>query len=79
MADIIMDNPKLQEGLTQEELGNVIGNIAHHMGAWVFDYKTHQKILDEPVGKMQNFVHLVDYLASRKCLEFNFDVKIERE
>lgn len=49
--------------------------IKSHMGQWNTDYKTGEEILPKPETEMQKFVHLCDYLASRKCLEFNFDVE----
>ena len=47
--------------------------ISTHMGQWNTDYKGNE-ILPLPKTKIQNFVHMCDYLASRKFLEFNFDV-----
>lgn len=49
--------------------------IASHMGQWNTDYKTGEEILDKPDNVMRSFVHLCDYLASRKMLEVNFDVE----
>jgi uncharacterized protein YbgA (DUF1722 family) len=49
------------------------------MGQWIYDYKTGEKVLDAPQTKLEKFVHLCDYLASRKCLEMNFDVDVRRE
>lgn len=49
--------------------------IKSHMGQWNTDYKTGEEILPKPESVLQSFVHLCDYLASRKCLEFNFDVE----
>lgn len=49
--------------------------IKSHMGQWNTDYKTKEEVLPKPQTEMQKFVHLCDYLASRKCLEFNFDVE----
>lgn len=49
--------------------------IKSHMGAWCYDYKTNEKILPTPETEIQKFVHLCDYLSSRKCLEFNFSVE----
>lgn len=51
-------------------------NISSHMGQWNTDYKTKKEILPKPKKGMQNFVHMCDYLASRKCLEFNFDAEL---
>lgn len=46
--------------------------ISTHMGQWNKDYKGNE-ILPLPETKTQNFVHMCDYLASRKFLEFNFE------
>jgi hypothetical protein len=78
-AYAVSHDTALQGYLTDEQMEMLTGNISHHMGQWVHDFKTHKKVLDKPEGKMQNFVHLVDYLASRKCLEMNFDVELSRE
>lgn len=57
-------------------VGVIADCIATHMGEWVTDYKTKEVILDKPKSGMQKFVHMCDYLASRKFLEVNFD-KVE--
>ena len=54
----------------------VAGLIESHMGQWTKDYKTGTVVLPIPRTEYQKFVHLVDYLASRKCLEMNFDVPL---
>lgn len=51
-------------------------NIETHMGNFNKDYKTGKEVLPKPQTGMQKFVHQCDYLASRKCLEFNFDVEL---
>lgn len=48
-------------------------NIASHMGQWNTEKYSLNK-LPKPFTKMQKFVHLCDYLASRKMLEVNFEV-----
>ena len=50
--------------------------IATHMGEWNKDYKTGEEVLDKPETNMQKFVHMCDFLASRKFLEVNFE-KVE--
>jgi hypothetical protein len=67
------------EFITQEQVKFVCEAISRHMGQWINDYKTGEKILDKPVTKIQKFVHLADYLASRKCLEVNFNVELSKE
>lgn len=49
--------------------------IKSHMGQWNTEYKTKEEILPKPETDMQRFVHLCDYLASRKMVEVNFDVE----
>lgn len=49
--------------------------IKSHIGQWNTDYKTKEEILPKPETDMHRFVHLCDYLASRKILEVNFDVE----
>ena len=50
-------------------LGDVIKT---HMGVWTTDYNGNE-VLEKPKTKYQNFVHMCDYLASRKCLLVPFD------
>lgn len=57
-----------------EDMEIICGLIASHMGQWNRDYKTNKIILPLPETKLQNFVHWCDYLGSRKCLEYNFNV-----
>ena len=49
--------------------------IASHMGSWNTD-RSGKEILPKPKTSMEKFVHLCDYLASRRFLEVNFD-KVE--
>ena len=42
--------------------------IRSHMGQWNFDYKTKREIMPKPVKEDEKFVHLCDYLASRKYI-----------
>ena len=47
--------------------------IASHMGEFNKDYKTQAEILPKPITSMEKFVHLCDYLSSRKFIEINFN------
>ena len=50
-------------------------SIASHMGQWnKSNYSS--VVLPLPETGIQKFVHFCDFLASRKCLEFNFDVPV---
>ena len=63
-----------------EDILNAISNcICSHMGIWDYDYKTKEKVLPRPKTRLEKIVHIADYIASRKCLEFNFDVEVKRD
>lgn len=71
MADYIMDNEEVL-GLEVEEIEFICDAIKTHMGSWTTDYNG-VEVLEKPKTKYQNFVHLCDFLASRKCLLIPFD------
>lgn len=70
-AKFIMDHQEAS-GLTKEEAEFVSECIKSHMGPWNTDYLTGEEILPKPHTKYQNFVHMCDYLASRKYLDIKF-------
>ena len=53
--------------------------ILTHMGQWNTDWKTKKEIMPKPSTSMQRYVHMCDYLASRKYLEFNFEEAVKRD
>ena len=57
---------------TNEEIDLVCSMIETHMGEWVNDYQGN-KVLEKPVTKYQRFVHMCDFLSSRKFLDVKFD------
>ena len=59
--------------LTDEQENIVYNAIASHMGQWT-TAKYSKVELPKPKNKIQKFVHMCDYLASRKFLEVNFDI-----
>lgn len=71
MADFLMDNEEVL-GLEVEEIEFLGDVIKTHMGVWTKDYNG-VEILEKPVTKYQNFVHMCDYLASRKVILIPFD------
>lgn len=71
MADYIMDNEDVLE-LEIPEIEFIMDVIKTHMGPWTTDYNGNE-ILEKPKTKYQNFVHMCDYLASRKCILLPFD------
>lgn len=71
-AEFILKNKDKVE-LEEEEINFVCECIKSHMGPWNTDFKTGEEILPKPKNKYQNFVHMCDYLASRKFLDVVFD------
>lgn len=67
------------QGVIKQEWRELIAeNIKTHMGRWTFDYKSRREVLTAPQTGMQKFVHQCDYLASRKCLLFDFDAELSK-
>ena len=66
-----MDSEDSME-LEMEEIEFVCDAIKTHMGPWTTDYDG-VEVLEKPKTKYQNFVHMCDFLASRKFLEVPFD------
>ena len=71
MANYI-DEEKDNLELTDSERNLVKDVIKTHMGPWTTDYDGNE-VLEKPKTKYQNFVHMCDYLASRKCILIPFD------
>lgn len=58
--------------LNHDELEFIAHCIESHMGQWSTDRKS-SVVLPKPSDEYQHFVHLADYLASRKDLTMAFD------
>lgn len=71
MANYIKEN-KDKLGLEDKEIEFLGEVIKTHMGVWTTDYNG-VEVLEKPKTKYQNFVHMCDYLASRKCILLPFD------
>ena len=74
----IENNNELKGIILEDDLLAITDGIVSHMGAWNTDNKTGIEFAPKPTSKMQKLIHICDYIASRKCLEFNFDVEITR-
>ena len=72
LAAEFVENHMDEISLTDEEIEFVCECIKTHMGPWTKDYQGNE-VLEKPHTKYQNFVHMCDYLASRKFLEVEFD------
>ncbi len=71
MANYIEENYQ-KFHLTKEDAKFMGDVIKTHMGSWTTDYNG-EEVLEKPKSKYQNFVHMCDFLASRKCLQVPFD------
>lgn len=71
MANYIRDN-KDKLTLTDSEIEFIASCIETHMGPWTTDYRGNE-VLKKPETKYQKFVHMCDYLASRKFIETKFN------
>jgi hypothetical protein len=58
--------------LNHNEIEFIAHCIESHMGSWNTDRKS-KTVLPKPMDEYQQFVHLADYLASRKDLTMAFD------
>ncbi|MDO4995711.1 MAG: hypothetical protein Q4E69_00890 [Bacilli bacterium] len=72
MAKYLEEKKDELSELTPEEITFMGDVIKTHMGPWTTDYDGNE-VLERPTTKYQNFVHMCDYLASRKCLLVPFD------
>lgn len=72
VANYLEENKDELKELTIEEIRFMGDAIKTHMGPWTTDYNGNE-VLERPKTKYQNFVHMCDYLASRKCLLVPFD------
>ena len=71
MANYIIENHE-KIGLENQDAEFMADVIKTHMGPWTTDYNGNE-VLEKPKNKYQNFVHMCDFLASRKCLLVSFD------
>lgn len=71
VSKLIMEN-KDKLKLDIDDIRLLCSLIESHMGEWNKDNYTKKEILPKPVTKLQRFVHMCDYLASRKFLDVQF-------
>ena len=70
-AEFIKDNMDNLE-MDDEDIEFICEVISSHMGAWNKDFDGNE-VLPVPRTKYQSFVHMCDYLASRKFINVEFD------
>lgn len=66
---IANDDDLIKEIDDDNQLNLIINCISTHMGQWNTDFRSKKEILEKPSTPIQKFVHLCDYLASRKSIE----------
>lgn len=71
VGDFIREN-KANLNFNDEEIKFLSDAISTHMGPWITDYNGNE-VLPYPKTKYQNFVHMCDFLASKKFLNIEFD------
>lgn len=70
VANLIREQ-KNKTTLTEDEVSLITSMIESHMGPW--NTNPYSKVvLPKPKGKYQKFVHMCDYLSSRKYLDVKF-------
>ncbi len=69
VCEFIKENNKT---LTDNQLFILTNSIESHMGQWNTDFNGNE-VLPKPSNKYQRFVHMCDYLASRKFLNVEFE------
>lgn len=68
---LAVDFIKKNSSLNPEEINLITSMIGSHMGEWNTN-KYSRYVLPLPTTKYQKFVHMCDYLASRKFIEIKF-------
>ena len=71
VSKLIMEN-KDKLSLEIDDIRKMCSMIESHMGEWNTDPYTKEEILPVPRTAEQRFVHMCDYLASRKFLDVKF-------
>lgn len=71
VCDYIKENKDKTE-FTDKEVQFITHVISSHMGPWTTNSYS-SVVLPKPESKFQRFVHMCDYLASRKFLDVKFD------
>ena len=72
LAAEYLDKNKDNMSFTQDDIGFMKKVISSHMGSWNTDYNGNE-VLPIPKTKYETFVHMCDYLASRKSIILEFD------
>ena len=72
-SKLIKENKDKLKYMKESEIKLICRVIESHMGPWNTHPYTKEEVLPIPKDKYENFVHMCDYLASRKFLEVAFE------
>lgn len=72
VSKLIMEN-KDKLSLEIDDLRKMCAMIESHMGEWTYDSYQQKEVLPKPRTAEQRFVHMCDFLASRKFLSVKFE------
>lgn len=73
LAAKLIEENKSKLSFKDEEIDLIKRVIASHMGPWNTHPYTKEEVLPIPKDKYENFVHMCDYLASRRFINLEFD------
>jgi len=71
ISKYIMENSQ-KLNMDIDDLRKMCSMIESHMGEWTYDSYKKKEVLPKPRTAEQRFVHLCDFLASRKFLDVEF-------
>ena len=72
VSKYIMEN-KDKVSIKIDDLRKMCSLIESHMGEWNYDKFSKKEVLPKPRTAEQRFVHMCDYLASRKFIDVKFN------
>lgn len=72
VSKLIMEN-KDKLSLEVDDIRKMCSMIESHMGEWTYDSYNQKEVLPKPRTAEQRFVHMCDFLASRKFLSVKFE------
>ena len=72
-SKLIKENKDKLKNMKESDIKLICRVIESHMGPWNKHPYTKEEVLPIPKDKYENFVHMCDYLASRKFLEVTFE------
>ena len=72
-SKMIQENKDKLKNMKESDIKLICRVIESHMGPWNTHPYTKEEVLPIPKDKYENFVHMCDYLASRKFLEVTFE------